>query len=122
MVREENITHAAESLHISQPSLSKQLMELEQEVGKQLLVRGKRKITLTEEGVLLRKRADEIITLLEKTERELNAASMQISGEVSIGGDPIPVLQQRCHRCNRAIGPRQSGSCGAAHAGGCHKI
>lgn len=122
MVREENITHAAESLHISQPSLSKQLMELEQEVGKQLLVRGKRKITLTEEGVLLRKRADEIITLLEKTERELNADSMQIGGEVSIGGDPIPVLQQRCHRCNRAIGPRQSGSCGAAHAGGYHKI
>lgn len=66
MAREENITHAAESLHISQPSLSKQLMELEQEVGKQLLVRGKRKITLTEEGVLLRKRADEIITLLKK--------------------------------------------------------
>ena len=91
-------------------------MELEQEAGKQLLVRGKRKITLTEEGVLLRKRADEIITLLEKTERELNAASMQI------GGDPILVLQQRCHRCNRAIGPRQSGSCGAAYAGGCHKI
>ena len=122
VAREENITHAAESLHISQPSLSKQLMELEQEVGKQLLVRGKRKITLTEEGVLLRKRADEIITLLKKTERELNAASMQIGGEVSIGGDPIPVLQQRCHRCNRAIGPRQSGSCGAAHAGGYHKI
>ena len=90
MVREENITHAAESLHISQPSLSKQLMELEQEAGKQLLVRGKRKITLTEEGVLLRKRADEIITLLEKTERELNADSMQIGGEVSIGGDPTP--------------------------------
>lgn len=92
MAREENITHASESLHISQPSLSKQLMELEQEVGKQLLVRGKRKITLTEEGVLLRKRADEIITLLEKTERELNAASMQIGGEVSIGGDPTPPI------------------------------
>ena len=90
VAREENITHAAESLHISQPSLSKQLMELEQEVGKQLLVRGKRKITLTEEGVLLRKRADEILTLLEKTERELNADSMQIGGEVSIGGDPTP--------------------------------
>lgn len=56
VAREENITRAAESLHISQPSLSKQLMELEREVGKQLLIRGKRKITLTEEGVLLRKR------------------------------------------------------------------
>ena len=48
VAREENITRAAESLHISQPSLSRQLMELEQEVGKQLLIRGKRKITLTE--------------------------------------------------------------------------
>ncbi len=88
VAREENITRAAESLHISQPSLSKQLMELEQELGKQLLIRGKRKITLTEEGILLRKRADEILTLIEKTERELNADTMQISGEVSIGGNP----------------------------------
>lgn len=88
VAREENITRAAESLHISQPSLSKQLMELEQEIGKQLLIRGKRKITLTEEGVLLRKRADEIITLLEKTERELNADAARISGEVAIGGNP----------------------------------
>ena len=88
VAREENITRAAESLHISQPSLSKQLMELEQELGKQLLIRGKRKITLTEEGILLRKRADEILTLIEKTERELNADTMQISGEVSIGGSP----------------------------------
>lgn len=88
VAREENITRAAESLHISQPSLSKQLMELEQEVGKQLLIRGKRKITLTEDGVLLRKRADEILTLMEKTERELNADATQISGEISIGGYP----------------------------------
>ena len=88
VAREENITRAAESLHISQPSLSKQLMELEQELCKQLLIRGKRKITLTEEGILLRKRADEILTLIEKTERELNADTMQISGEVSIGGNP----------------------------------
>ena len=64
--RAEPITRAAESLHISQPSLSKQLMELEQAIGKQLLIRGKRKITLTEEGVLLRKRAGEIIPLIEK--------------------------------------------------------
>ena len=88
VAREENITRAAESLHISQPSLSKQLMELEQEVGKQLLIRGKRKITLTQDGILLRKRADEIITLMEKTERELNADATQISGEVAIGGSP----------------------------------
>ena len=87
VAREENITRAAESLHISQPSLSKQLMELEQEVGKPLLVRGKRKITLTEDGVLLRKRADEIVTLVEKTQRELSADAAQVSGEVSVGGN-----------------------------------
>ncbi len=92
--REENITRAAESLHISQPSLSKQLMELEQELGKQLLVRGKRKITLTEDGVLLRRRADEILTLVEKTQNELSADIAQIGGEVTIGGNPtVPVLK-----------------------------
>lgn len=90
VAREENITRAAESLHISQPSLSKQLMMLEQEVGKPLLIRGKRKVTLTGDGVLLRKRADEIIALMEKTERELSADAAQISGEIVIGGHPTP--------------------------------
>ena len=75
VAREENITRAAENLHIAQPSLSKQLMELENEVGKQLLVRGKRKITLTEDGILLRKRAEEIVALLEKTEAELRSGT-----------------------------------------------
>lgn len=86
VAREENITRAAESLHITQPSLSKQLMELEQELGKQLFIRGKRKITLTEEGILLRKRADEILLLCEKTEREIAQDSALISGVISIGG------------------------------------
>lgn len=87
VAREENITRAAENLHIAQPSLSKQLMELENEVGKQLLVRGKRKITLTEDGILLRKRAEEIVALLEKTEAELRSGT-SVQGEVSIGGMP----------------------------------
>lgn len=90
--REENITRAAESLHISQPSLSKQLMELEREIGKPLLVRGKRKVTLTEEGVLLRKRADEIVALVEKTERELSADSAKLGGEVAVGGSPTAAV------------------------------
>ena len=92
VAREENITRAAESLHISQPSLSKQLMELEAEIGKPLLIRGKRKITLTEDGVLLRKRADEILSLVEKTDRELHSDTAQISGEVTIGGNPTTSL------------------------------
>ena len=92
VAREENITRAAESLHIAQPSLSKQLMELEQELGKTLLLRGKRKITLTEEGVLLRKRAEEIIELVDKTEREISADAGQLIGEISIGGNLHPSI------------------------------
>lgn len=86
VAREENITRAAERLHIAQPSLSKQLMELERELGKQLLIRGKRKITLTEEGVLLRKRAEEIIELVEKTEQEIRSDFGEIAGEIYLGG------------------------------------
>lgn len=92
---EENITRAAASLHIAQPSLSKQLMELEKELGKTLLVRGKRKITLTEDGVLLRKRAEEITALLDKTKQELSADTSQLSGKISLGGNPsASVLKQ----------------------------
>lgn len=94
VAREENITRAAETLHITQPSLSKQLMELEQELGKQLFIRGKRKITLTEEGVLLRKRADEILMLCEKTEKEVAQNSDIIGGVISIGGAQSPAVAQ----------------------------
>lgn len=92
VAREENITRAAEKLYISQPSLSKQLIELEKELGKKLLVRGKRKITLTEEGVILRKRAEEIVSLLEKTEREIGSDLSNIEGEVFIGGNPVKTI------------------------------
>lgn len=86
VAREENITAAAESLHITQPTLSKQLMELENELGKKLLIRGKRKITLTEDGILLRKRAREIVDLIEKTQAELkNLENESISGDIYIG-------------------------------------
>lgn len=94
VAREENITRAAESLHIAQPSLSKQLMELEQELGKKLLIRGKRKITLTEEGILLRKRAEDIVMLVEKTEREIASDFTEIAGRIVIGGNtPNTILQ-----------------------------
>lgn len=92
VAREENITRAAEVLHIAQPTLSKQLMELEQELGKKLLIRGKRKITLTQDGVLLRKRAEEIVALLEKTRSESASDSREISGEISIGGNPTTTI------------------------------
>lgn len=83
-----NITHAAKALHITQPSLSKQLQELETELKTTLFIRGKRKITLTEQGVLLRKRAEEIISLLEKTEQEISSETTNLSGTITIGGNP----------------------------------
>ena len=86
VAKEGNISRAAESLHIAQPSLSKQLIELENELGKRLLVRGKRKVTLTDSGTLLLKRAEEIIALFDKTQQEVRCDAEAISGRVSIGG------------------------------------
>lgn len=85
VAREQNISAAAQSLFLSQPTLSRQLKELEEEFGKQLFIRGSRKITLTEEGLLLRKRAEEIVELLDKTEQELSRSDEQVSGEIYIG-------------------------------------
>lgn len=85
VAREQNISAAAESLFLSQPTLSRQLKELEEELGKQLFIRGSRKITLTEEGLLLRKRAEEIVELMNKTEKELLGSDEQVSGEIYIG-------------------------------------
>lgn len=88
VAREENITRAAESLHMAQPSLSKQIMELEAELGRQLFIRGKRRITLTQDGILLRKRAEEIVALVDKTEQEIRGNHETLSGKISIGGTP----------------------------------
>jgi DNA-binding transcriptional LysR family regulator len=85
VAREQNITAAAERLHITQPTLSKQLMDLEEELGKTLFLRGKRKITLTEEGEFLRQRAQEICDLAEKTERAFQKGNETIAGDVYIG-------------------------------------
>ena len=88
VAREQNITAAAESLHVSQPALSTQLKSLEQELGKQLLIRGvkgSRKVTLTEEGMILRKRAEEILSLVQRTQDEINGSDETIAGNVFIG-------------------------------------
>jgi DNA-binding transcriptional LysR family regulator len=84
VAREESVTGAAESLHLTQPTLSRQLQDLEDELGKQLFIRG-RKITLTEEGILLRKRAEEILDLVQKTEKDVMADDTSISGDIFIG-------------------------------------
>ncbi len=88
VAREGNITSAARSLHLSQPTLSVQLKALEEEVGHPLLIRGTRgvkRVELTEEGRLLRQRAEEILSLVYKTKSELSQGEEQISGEVYIG-------------------------------------
>ena len=88
VAREQNISSAAESLHLSQPTLSTQLKALEEELGKQLLIRGtkgSRKVLLTEEGMLLRKRAEEILELVRMTEREISLSDEVIAGDIYIG-------------------------------------
>lgn len=85
VAQEENITHAAEYLHISQPALSRQIKTLENEFGKQLLIRENKRVTLTPEGVLLRKRANEIIKLTAKTTAELAASDDEIAGDILLG-------------------------------------
>ena len=85
VAREQNITRAANSLHLTQPTLSRQLTELEDEIGKKLLIRGRRKVTLTEDGMLFRKRAEEITDLVEKTKLELQPKDNKVRGNIFIG-------------------------------------
>ena len=72
VVREGTISAAAQALHVAQPSLSHQMKELEEELDATLFVRGNRKITLTEEGMVLRKRAEEMVRLMQMTEDEIS--------------------------------------------------
>ena len=69
---EESITNAANILHITQPTLSRQLMQLEEELGVQLFIRGKKSIILTDAGMLLRSRAEEIINLTDSFRRDIH--------------------------------------------------
>lgn len=85
VAREENITRAARLLHITQPTLSRQLLQLEEELGVQLFHRGQHSIRLTEDGMLLRRRAQELVSLSEKTKRELQHAEDLPAGEIAIG-------------------------------------
>lgn len=97
VAKEESITAASETLHVTQPTLSRQLMELEEEFGKKLFIRGNRKITLTDEGILLRKRAEEIVELVEKTETEITASDEIINGDIYIGGGETDAMRIIAH-------------------------
>ena len=85
IAREQSISKAANHLHLSQPTLSRQIKDLEEKLGKQLLIRGNRQITLTEEGMILRKRAEEIIGLVQKTEKEIILSDDTVTGDIYIG-------------------------------------
>jgi DNA-binding transcriptional LysR family regulator len=90
---QENISAAANALHLSQPTLSRQLNNLEEELGTTLFVRGNRKITLTDEGMFLLDRAKEIVDLVEKTEANFNQKYEIISGEIHIGAGETEAMQ-----------------------------
>ncbi|MDO4311778.1 MAG: LysR family transcriptional regulator [Eubacteriales bacterium] len=100
VAREENITKAAEVLHITQPTLSRQLTQLEEEAGVRLFHRGARKITLTNEGILLRRRAEEILELVNKTEQELALSEEQIEGTITIGCGELAAVQTLAGLCD----------------------
>ena len=136
VAREESITGAAEYLHLSQPTLSRQLMDLEAEFGKPLFIRGSRKITLTEHGTLLRKRASEILELVEKTAGELTATEEAVAGDIYIGGGEsnapaisdgqskrsVSLVQRQFRGCERPAGQRLAGFWDPDGAEGFEKI
>lgn len=85
VAREENMTHAAELLHVTQPALSKQLKSLEDELGKKLFIRHSFHIELTEEGILLRKRAEDLVSMADKIQAEFFSLDDILGGEVYLG-------------------------------------
>lgn len=93
VAREEGINRAAEALHITQPTLSRQMVQLEEEIGVKLFHRGAKKITLTNEGILLRRRAEEILELVDRTERELGEQDELVEGRIVIGGGELAAMQ-----------------------------
>lgn len=94
VAREENISAAAQALHLTQPTLSRQLKELEDELGKTLMIRGHRKITLTEDGLILKKRAEEILDLVGRAQREVMRSDESLSGDIYIGTGETDGMRQ----------------------------
>ena len=92
--REENITRAAELLHITQPTLSRQLMQLEEELGTKLFERSSHSIRLTEDGMLLRRRAHELVQLADSVEKEFRHSKEEMSGTISIGSGETGSMQE----------------------------
>ena len=93
VVREMSISKAAEALHITQPTLSRQIMDLEKELGAQLIVRSSKRLSLTSDGMRLKKRAEEIISLADKTKAEFSSADRPVGGDVYIGGGETDAMR-----------------------------
>ena len=93
VAREGSITGAANFLHVTQPTLSRQIKELEEELGAKLFVRHSHSVTLTPEGMRLRKRAEEVLELVEKTEAEFSTKTESIGGDIHIGGGETRVMR-----------------------------
>ena len=100
-----NITRAAEQLHVTQPTISRQLMDLEEKMGTPLLLRGKRQVTLTEAGILFQQRAEEIVSLMDKTMRDVIDQNDLLGGTVTIG-----CVETRASRIERVFGAVSKGS------------
>lgn len=137
--QEENITKAAQLLHVTQPTLSRQLMQLEDELGVKLFERSNHSIVLTSDGLLLKRRAQEIVSLAEKTKRELTTEK-ELSGEIEIaagefksfslfGGCDSSVFreasrcavsseQRKCRYDQRTLGKRRFGYRSVSRSGG----
>ncbi len=104
VAREESISRAAETLHMTQPPLSRAIKDLEDELGKQLFIRGSRKVTLTDDGLILRGRAEEIIELTEKTKNEIISSDYDINGDVYIGSgesEAVSILADAAHELQK---------------------
>lgn len=94
VAREGSITAAADFLHLTQPTLSRQLKDLEQQLGKKLFTRGSHNVVLTEEGLLLRKRAEELVEMADKLEAEFHAMEETVGGDVYIGSGETEAMKQ----------------------------
>lgn len=93
IAREGSITNAANFLHVTQPTLSRQIKDLEEQLGQRLFTRGSHNMTLTSEGMILRKRAEEIIAMVDKTEAEFNSMEQALSGDIYIGGGETDAIK-----------------------------
>lgn len=93
IAREGSITNAANFLHVTQPTLSRQIRDLEDELGQKLFIRGSHNMTLTAEGIILRKRAEEILSMVDKTEAEFNSMESTVSGDIYIGGGETEAIK-----------------------------